>query len=194
MQPITEDEPEGESDEDGRVIEDTRLILVTDLGFIVKQAKDGTRDVFLQSIRTGLPVEGAQIEMIGSNGQPMLTALTDATGRAHLPRPSPTEARREKTPLLDHGAEGRRHVLHAVLIERARDRLLALRYRRRRNAQSAQQLSVYLFSDRGTYRPGETTNLGLITRTADWKRRRSPAFRWLWRSPIDAALLSAART
>ena len=37
------------------------------------------------------------------------------------------------------------------------------------NAQSAQQLSVYLFSDRGIYRPGETTHLGLITRTADWK-------------------------
>ena len=52
LQPITEDEPEGESDEDGRVIEDTRLILVTDLGFIVKQAKDGSRDVFVQSIRT----------------------------------------------------------------------------------------------------------------------------------------------
>ena len=37
------------------------------------------------------------------------------------------------------------------------------------NAQSAQQLSAYLFSDRGIYRPGETTHLGVITRTADWK-------------------------
>ena len=37
------------------------------------------------------------------------------------------------------------------------------------NAKSAQQLSAYLFSDRGIYRPGETTHLGLITRTADWK-------------------------
>ncbi len=37
------------------------------------------------------------------------------------------------------------------------------------NADSAQQLSAYLFSDRGIYRPGETTHLGMITRTADWK-------------------------
>ena len=37
------------------------------------------------------------------------------------------------------------------------------------NAASAQQLSSYLFSDRGIYRPGETTHLGMITRTADWK-------------------------
>ena len=37
------------------------------------------------------------------------------------------------------------------------------------NAESAQQLSAYLFSDRGIYRPGETMHLGLITRTADWQ-------------------------
>ena len=37
------------------------------------------------------------------------------------------------------------------------------------SAKSAQQLSSYLFSDRGIYRPGETTHLGVITRTADWK-------------------------
>jgi uncharacterized protein YfaS (alpha-2-macroglobulin family) len=37
------------------------------------------------------------------------------------------------------------------------------------NAASAQQLSSYLFTDRGIYRPGETTHLGMITRTADWK-------------------------
>ena len=36
------------------------------------------------------------------------------------------------------------------------------------NAQSPQALSTYLFTDRGIYRPGETTHLGLITRTADW--------------------------
>src|SRR5262249_59602459 len=37
------------------------------------------------------------------------------------------------------------------------------------NADSPQQLSSYLFTDRGIYRPGETTHLGMITRTADWK-------------------------
>src|SRR5208282_3219435 len=37
------------------------------------------------------------------------------------------------------------------------------------NAASAEQLSSYLFTDRGIYRPGETTHLGMIARTADWK-------------------------
>ena len=64
-------------------IEDTRLILVTDLGFIVKQSNDGSRDVFVQSIRRGEAVSGARIEVIGTNGEPVAAAVTDATGRAH---------------------------------------------------------------------------------------------------------------
>ena len=46
--------------------------------------------MFVQSIRSGLPVDGARIEMIGSNGQPVLAATTDATGRAQLPKPPRT--------------------------------------------------------------------------------------------------------
>src|SRR5262249_31924599 len=79
------DEADRGSDDDN--LEDTRLILVTDLGFIVKQAKDGSRDVFVQSIRSGLPVDGARVEMVGSNGLPVQSATTDASGRAELPRP-----------------------------------------------------------------------------------------------------------
>ena len=45
-------------------IEDTRLILVTDLGFIVKQSDDGSRDVFVQSLHHGEPVSGARIEVM----------------------------------------------------------------------------------------------------------------------------------
>ena len=107
--------------------------------------------------------------MIGSNGQPMLAATTDATGRAHLPRPPPTEARSEDA-AADHGAEGRATCRSCRSQSSGRE----LDFSRFdtggvENAQSAQQLSAYLFSDRGIYRPGETTHLGLITRTADWK-------------------------
>ena len=44
-----------EEDNPGTGIEDTRLILVTDLGFIVKQSNDGSRDVFVQSIHRATP-------------------------------------------------------------------------------------------------------------------------------------------
>ena len=149
------------------VIQDTRLILVTDLGFIVKRAKDGTRDVFVQSIRTGLPVPGARVDLVGANGLAAHSATTDTSGRAQLPPAQ--ELRREKTPEM-------------VIVEKDGDlSFLPFRSGNRRldlsrfdtggveSAKSAQQVSAYLFSDRGIYRPGETTHLGLIARTADWR-------------------------
>ena len=144
-----------------------RLILITDSGFLVKRTKDGGRDVFVQSLRTGEPVADARIQMIGRNGLPVQAASTDSGGRAQLPRP-PQELRREKEPMM-------------VLVEKDDDfSFLPMSSNGRQldfsrfdtggveNAQSPQSLSTYLFTDRGIYRPGETTHLALITRTADW--------------------------
>src|SRR5262245_34745095 len=148
-------------------IEDIRLVLGTDLGFIVKQAKDGTRDVFVQSIRTGEPIDGARVEVIGSNGEPVLAATTDHGGRAQLPKT--TDFKREKTPLM---ILTQKDADFSFMPFRTSGRALDLsRFDTGgvENAESDQQLSTYLFSDRGIYRPAETTHLGLITRTADWK-------------------------
>jgi len=148
-------------------IEDMRLILVTDLGIVVKQAKDGSRDVFVQSIHRGEAVSGARVEVIGRNGEPVAAATTDSTGRAQFP--ALPELRREKTPLL---ILARKDSDYSFLPLRASGRNLDLsRFETGgvENAASAQQLSAYLFTDRGIYRPGETTHIGMITRTADWK-------------------------
>ena len=64
---------------------DKRLIVVTDLGMVVKRAIDGTQDVFVQSIATGQPVAGVAIEVMGRNGQVIASQTSDATGRARLP-------------------------------------------------------------------------------------------------------------
>jgi uncharacterized protein YfaS (alpha-2-macroglobulin family) len=163
---------DGDADSDDsetdRSLTDRRLVLVTDLGFIVKRAKDGSRDVFVQSIRNGTPVAGARVDLLGINGQPVLAATTDANGRAHLPA-TPTNAVRERRPQM-------------ILVEKDEDMsFMPFRASGRdldlsrydtggvESAASAQQVSAYLFSDRGIYRPGETTHLGMITRTADWK-------------------------
>jgi len=152
---------------DNAPIEDTRLILVTDLGFIVKEAKDGTRAVFVQSIRSGLPVEGARVEMVGSNGLPVMAATTDASGVAQLAKPQ--QLFRERAPLL-LTAQKERDFSFLPLNTGGRElNLSRFDTGGAQNAASAQQLATYLFSDRGIYRPGETTHLGVITRTADWK-------------------------
>ena len=178
VQPAPSDEGEGDAGDTeqsqegpGPAVQDTRLILVTDLGFIVKLANDGTRQVFVQSLHGGDPVSGARVEVLGRNGVPVLAATTDAGGRAELPKF--TELRREKSPLM-------------IVVEKDADfSFMPLRTGDRNldfsrfdiggvvNAQTGQQLSAYLFSDRGIYRPGETSHIGIVTRTADWKT--SPA-------------------
>ena len=174
---------EGNYDEGG--LEDTRLILVTDLGFIVKFAKDGSRDVYVQSIHTGLPVAGARVELAGRNGQTVLTATTDGAGHAHLPRVM--QPQRERQPQL---IIVRKDADYSFMPLRVGGRDLNLsRFDTGgvESAASAQQLSSYLFSDRGIYRPGETAHLGIITRTADWQ---SP----LTGLPIDIEITDARGT
>ncbi|MDR2219096.1 MAG: alpha-2-macroglobulin [Methylobacillus sp.] len=145
---------------------DTRFILVTDIGIIAKRAVDGSQDVFVQSIRTGEPISGARVEIVGRNGQAALTDTTDASGRAHFPNLN--DLRREKQPLMivvTHDND-----LSFLPINRYDRQLNMSRFDIGGidNAISAQQLSSYAFTDRGIYRPGETTHVGIITRTANW--------------------------
>ena len=77
---------------------DERLILVTDLGVLVKRAVDGTEDVFVQSVSSGEPVAGAIVQLLGRNGLALATRTTDEQGRAQLP--SFRDARREREPAL----------------------------------------------------------------------------------------------
>ena len=59
-------------------ISDKRLILVTDLGLLVKNNADQSRDLFVMSVKTGRPVPGAKVVLQGRNGLPLLTRITDS--------------------------------------------------------------------------------------------------------------------
>ncbi|WP_267225896.1 alpha-2-macroglobulin family protein [Dyella silvae] len=175
------DEGEGEADQSGMSdngddagsanASDTRMIVVTDLGMLVKRALDGSQDVFVQSIRTGQPVGGATVSVLAVNGQTLFSETTSADGVVHFPTFKGLE--REKQPTL--------------YVVKKSDDLSFLpiggysSYERKldfsrfdvggeRNAQNEGQLSAYLFSDRGIYRPGDTFHVGLIVRAASWTR------------------------
>ncbi len=145
---------------------DKRLIVVTDLGLVVKRAIDGTQDAFVQSIATGQPVAGALIEVLGRNGQMIASQTSDATGRARLPDFKGFE--REKAP--------------SVYVARKAGDTSFLPYERNdrvidfsrfdvggvNSSVEAGKLSAYLFSDRGIYRPGEEIRVGMIVKSAGW--------------------------
>ncbi|HTD91156.1 MAG TPA: MG2 domain-containing protein, partial [Burkholderiales bacterium] len=145
---------------------DKRLVVVTDLGMVVKRAIDGTQDVFVQSIATGQPVAAVVVEVMGRNGQVIASQTSDASGRARLPDFKGFE--REKAP--------------SVYVARKAGDTSFLPYERNdrvidfsrfdiggvNSSAEAGKLSAYLFSDRGIYRPGEEIRVGVIVKASDW--------------------------
>ncbi|MDD5033727.1 MAG: MG2 domain-containing protein, partial [Methylococcaceae bacterium] len=153
-----------ESTEGEGIIQDQRLVLLTDLGMLVKTARDGRQGVFVMSFRSGLPVAGAQVSLLGMNGVALASGKTDALGYAELP--SVEGLKEEKTPSV-------------YLVEKDND-LSFLPYSRKNRLldisrfdidglkDAADSLHAYLFSDRGIYRPGDNIHIGLILRKRDW--------------------------
>lgn len=155
----------------GAQLADARLLVVTDLGLVVKRSVDGSQDVFVQSIATGAPIAGAAVEIVGRNGLPVLTETSDADG--HVRFPDLRSFQREQQPVL-------------YLARRAGDSsFLPLDQRGRSldlsrfeiggvesNADRA-ALSAYIFSDRGIYRPGEEIRAAALIRSQDWSRALS---------------------
>ncbi len=147
--------------------EDARLILVTDLGIVVKAATDGSNDLFVQSIKKGTPVAAARVELVGKNGLAVLSSATDAQGHATFPSTRGLE--RERTPVLWRVYKD--NDLSFIPFA-AGERMLNLSRFDVGGVQEAEHgegLSAYLFSDRGLYRPGEEIRFGLIVKPHDWK-------------------------
>ena len=155
---------------------DTRLIVVTDLGLVVKRNKDQSREVFVQSLAGGAPMAGVTLQVIGKNGEPVLTRETDAQGHAQLP--DLKGYRNERQPVL-------------LLARKDGDQsFLPLDWRMSSldlsrfdvggvsQATEAGALSAFLFSDRGLYRPGELAHFGVIVRAAEFGKA-------LPQSPLD---------
>lgn len=167
-------QPEGEAEEEQDENEhdalerygEQRLVLVTDLGLVMKKSLSGTRDVFVQSIATGQPVAGAKVEIWGRNGQAIASQTTDAAGHAKVP--SLAGFQREKAPI-------------ALVVRKGGDlSFLPLnRYDRTldvsrfdvgglHSAGIPNQMTAYVFSDRGMYRPGESMHIAMMVKAGNW--------------------------
>lgn len=167
---------EGEGSGYEATTSDTRLIVITDLGLVVKRNKDQSREVFVQSLSGGAPMAGVTLQVIGKNGEPVLTRETDAQGHAQLP--DLKGYRNERQPVL-------------LLARKDGDQsFLPLDWRMSgldlsrfdvggvSQATEAGALSAFLFSDRGLYRPGELAHFGVIVRAAEFGKA-------LPQSPLD---------
>ena len=161
---------------------DKRLILITDLGVLVKDSADGTHDVFVQSIQTGHPVSGARVDILGKNGVPVFGADTDAEGRAQFPKL--TDFEHEKAPtvyLVRKGSD-----ISFLPYERSERKLNFSRFDIGGvvTEGAADRLDAYLFSDRGIYRPGDEFHVGIIVKSANWRRQLAGI-------PLEASIMDS---
>ncbi len=148
--------------------QDRRLIMVTDIGLLVKDNVDDSHDVFVQSVRQGSPLAGAEVQVLGKNGMPIMRRTTGKDG--HVAFPTLKDFKAAQTPV-------------AYMVRREGD-VSFIPYRRSQRMinysrfdvggvqsrhQAGKGLSAYLFSDRGIYRPGDTAHLAAIVRQRSWQ-------------------------
>ena len=175
-------EGEGSETLDPTKREEKRLVLVTDLGLLVKQATDGSRDVYVQSIFSGEPIAGVTVDVIAKNGSTLFSQTTDTAGHARFDKLEGMV--RERAPLLLVATKA--GDMSFMPLNRADRQLDFSRFDTGglQNARSAEQLSANLFSDRGIYRPGETMHIGLIVKATDWAKPLAGV-------PLEAEVLDA---
>ncbi|MDR0640888.1 MAG: alpha-2-macroglobulin family protein [Treponema sp.] len=153
----------------GSGMSDRRLIMVSDLGFFVKTNADSSRDLFVQSIATGAPVEGAQVQVLGLNGNPIVSALTGPDGHVRFPDladykndQSPTVftvRRGEDMSFMSYRSSGRNLDYSSFDVGGIQ------------GADNPNNLRAFLFSDRGLYRPGDQVYIGMAVKSGDWAPR-----------------------
>jgi hypothetical protein len=162
-----------ESDDENEKIAgtDSRLILLTDLGLIVKRGRlgdsQGDDTVYLASFQKGEPVGNATVNLVARNGSVLFSRTTDANGMAVFPNAS--SFLREKEPLLYTAQLGDDLT---YLPYQASDR--SINFSRFNiggvyNSEDPNALRALMFTDRGIYKPGEEIKFALTVRKRDFK-------------------------
>ena len=146
----------------------SRFILVSDLGLLVKKNADHTSDVFVASIKTGEPVAGVTVELLGRNGIPVQSATTSADGRVTFASVDKNE--HEKKPVVYVARLGD----DVSFIPYARDDRMLNFSRFDVDGVTkvlAEDLDAFVFTERGIYRPGDEMHIGLVIKQRNWQGR-----------------------
>ncbi|MES2527300.1 MAG: alpha-2-macroglobulin [Bdellovibrionota bacterium] len=143
-----------------------RFIVLTDLGLITKTDAKGDTKVFVQSFSTGRPVSGAKVDVLALNGTVILSETTDGNGTATFPKLTSFE--REKRAIA---FVARMDNDYTFLPLNAYERNIDLSRFDISGLQAygdADRIQAFVFTDRGIYRPGDSTNFGVIAKNLSW--------------------------
>ncbi len=146
-------------------VDTSRVILITDMGLIVKNNENNTHDLFVQSIVTGLPLGDCAVSVLGRNGLAIFTGTTDEQG--HLNIPSLKNFTGSQQPVAYVVTKG--DDVSFMPYDRSDRTLQTSRFDTGgiTEPDNHQDLRAYLFSDRGLYRPSEKVHLAMIVKPHD---------------------------
>ncbi|MEY2560288.1 MAG: alpha-2-macroglobulin [Verrucomicrobiota bacterium] len=148
----------------------SRFILVSDLGLLIKKNADHTSDVFVASIKTGQPVGGVTVELLGRNGIAVQSAKTSPDGRVTFASVEKNEHERKPVVYVARLGEDISFIPYA-----RDDRMLNFSRFDVDGVTTvlAEDLDAFVFTERGVYRPGDEMHIGLVIKQRNWKGRLS---------------------
>jgi len=148
---------------------DKRLIMITDIGLLVKDNADKSHDVFVQSVKQGVPIAGAVVDVLGKNGLPVLSATTADDGHVSFPKLDDFKGAKAPVAYLVRKNGDTSFIPYnrsARMINYSRFDVGGVQTRH----QVKDGLNAYVFSDRGIYRPGDTVHLAAIVKQRGWEK------------------------
>lgn len=142
---------------ESRWVRDSVVVAVTDLAITTKRDRDGYI-VWVSSLASAQPVEGAEVTALSQNNQRLVTAKTDAQGIARLdvsedhPDGEPWAITASLGEDLSFIQPERRPVMVDRVDQSGRPH--------------AEHYEALIYTERGVYRPGDTLHLTAILRSA----------------------------
>lgn len=146
----------------------SRMVLVTDLGLLVKRTALGGYDAFVHSFRTGQPVAGVRVSVLGANGKPVAGGNTDAGGHVAFPPLGGLAREGRPVAVVAEYAGGKRGDLAWLPLTDVSRELNFSDFPVGGKLSSPDGLMAFVFAQRGMFRPGEVLHFGCVLRRADW--------------------------
>ncbi len=143
--------------EEERWRSDSKVVAISDLGIISKIAENEIY-VFVNSISGATPVAGAEVSIISTNNQTLLTGKTDGQGVAVFKDVKKSiEGFSPRLVVVEKDEDFNYIDLRETIVETSRFDVGGL-------TQYAADFNVFLYAPRNIYRPGEVVNLSAIVR------------------------------
>lgn len=176
-------------DGEKNVTQESRFLLVTDLGLMLKKNADGSSEAFVHSLSKGEAVAGAKVQILGANGLAVVSAQSNAQGRASLA--SVSGLSKEKKPVAVVAFAPANSATPGDMawlpLEDSKRRVDYANFPVAGRSSAADGINAYVFSQRGMFRPGEKLHFGCLIKRTDWAALPSDL-------PLRAVLVNPAGT